>query len=336
MKNTPLKFNIIYIAGTVNYLSLFVFSLLKWSNCSFRLISNGCQPEERKLLKCLCMTNSRLEYLEIPSETGIKHGKALAYLQSIEEGDYFCFLDSDIFATHDFLSELFILAEKHFAVFSCSPIWFATEEQSLPDFHPRMPGHFNKADNGVCLGTTYFAIYENKTLTQFLQKTGLHFDKYNWQEIPDQYKAQLEEMGLKKQIYDTAKVLNLIIQTEGQQIIVHDTSALCHIGGISAVYASDNKLLSKTNILRNWIRKISHSIFSRQFQKDALKRRAETSRYFTSVLQSLFEGAELPPLMEISNPDIRKRIQSATKDMVGVYEEFGEDLRKVRSAAQTV
>ena len=258
MNSTPLKFNIIYIAGTVNYLSLFVFSLLKWSNCSFRLVSNGCHPEEKSLLERICMTSSRLEYLELPGENGMKHGKALALLQSMEEGDYFCFLDSDIFATHDFPGELFKLMEQHVAVFSCSPIWFAAEEQILPDFHPRMPGHFNKADNDVCLGTTYFAIYENKTLTEFLQRTGLHFDKYNWEDIPAQYQKRLEQMDLKKQIYDTAKVLNLVMQTEGNQIIVHDTTALCHIGGISAVYASDNKLLSTTSMLRKWVRKITH------------------------------------------------------------------------------
>ena len=139
-----LNFNIVYTVGTVRYLRLLVFSLLKWSEASFRLVANGCSPEEAHMLEELCRSSSQLEFLALPSTTLLPHSDVLSHLQSMEQSQYFCFMDSDILATGDFVSEMAPYLGQYSAVFSATPIWCTEEEQVLPDILPRMPGHFNR------------------------------------------------------------------------------------------------------------------------------------------------------------------------------------------------
>jgi GT2 family glycosyltransferase len=152
-----LTFNIIYTRGTVRYLRLLVFSLLKWSESSFRLVANACSPEEVRLLQELCYKNSRLEFLALPSERGMQHSEVLSYLQALERLDHFCFMDSDIIATGDFVNEMLPYLDNHAAVFSAPPLWCTEEEQILPDTFPVMGGRFNRTSSGLCIGSTHFA-----------------------------------------------------------------------------------------------------------------------------------------------------------------------------------
>ncbi|MCK4796966.1 MAG: hypothetical protein KAT05_06265, partial [Spirochaetes bacterium] len=92
-----LRFNIIYSPGDVLYSRLFLLSLLKWSECSFRVVNNGCTGKEKEMIINLCDNYSRLEYYELSSDNIFEHGAALSHLQTIEESDYFCFMDPDIF-----------------------------------------------------------------------------------------------------------------------------------------------------------------------------------------------------------------------------------------------
>ena len=100
-----LRFNIIYSPGDVLYSRLFLLSLLKRSECSFRVVNNGCTGKEKEMIINLCDNYSRLEYYELSSDNIFEHGAALSHLQTIEESDYFCFMDPDIFAVGNFMEE---------------------------------------------------------------------------------------------------------------------------------------------------------------------------------------------------------------------------------------
>ena len=112
------EFNIIFTPGTVKYLSLFLWSLLKWSDCSFRLVSNGCLPPERRYLKKLSRQNPRLEFWAIPTQNSKPHGLALNYLHAMTHSKHFCFMDSDIFATGDFIGPLARHQDQYAGIFS--------------------------------------------------------------------------------------------------------------------------------------------------------------------------------------------------------------------------
>jgi hypothetical protein len=343
-----LTFYIIYTSGTVKYLRLFLFSLLKWSDCSFCLVANGCSLEEKRFLRTLCHKNNRLTYLEFPSKTMIKHGDALDYLHSLEHSEYFCFMDSDILATGEFLGEFTPYLDQYTGVFSGFPVWCEDKEQILPATSQDIPGRYNKTVEGVCIGSTYFAIYNNKLLTKVIQSTGISFNSYSWPDIPAQYQSQFVKMDLKKQSYDTGKVLNLLLLAQKESLVFQKSSFLIHIGGLSECLALEHGLHWHYLQQRTVKEKILAWLFGGKFKRtlleltgikepklpgleitgDALRlhpksqNRFVSYRYFIQLLQALFENRSLPTLPEMGSPEVGERVELLTKNIVVLFEEF--------------
>jgi hypothetical protein len=342
-----LRFNIVYTTGTVRYLRLLVFSLLKWSDCSFRLVANACSPEEVRLLQELCRKSSQLEFLALPSKTIMLHSEVLSYLQTLEQSDYFCFMDSDILATGDFVSEMCPYFDHYAGVFSATPIWCSEEEQILPEGFPRMPGHFNRTSDGICIGSTYFAMYDNTALSQLIQSTGIGFRRYRWEEIPSSYQNQVSQAGLKKTHYDTGKLLNVLLVAQGKRLTYVDSPFLQHIGGVSAREALQRGLRHERNPQSNARRAFARAKrFTRRLlgmesaertgtavtdaeRAEFFRRRQKrwpTATYFSELFQALFEHQPLPFLPDIGDPQVETRIESVSAKIVALYQEFGEQL----------
>jgi hypothetical protein len=344
-----LKFNIVYTTGTVRYLRLFVVSLLRWSDCVFRLVANACSPEETRLLQELGHKSPRLEFLALPYKKTTPHDKTLSYLQSIERSGYFCFMDSDILATGDFMSEMSPYLHQYAGVFSGSPIWCTEEEQVLSATVPRVRGQFSRTADGVCLGSSYFAIYDNNVLTEFIQSTGVDFRRYWWREIPAPYQRQLARMGLQKDRYDTGKLLNILLPAQGEAIAFVDSQFLQHIGSVSirgALKASSHpmSLLKSTTwhpavVLRQWLKTLRRSkgppgpdvapTDAKRIEIQRMRKRMTTTAiYFDQLFDSLFENEPLPALPQVDDLETRKRIESVTADIVSLYGESGEQLAR--------
>jgi hypothetical protein len=342
-----LRFNIVYTTGTVRYLRLLVFSLLKWTDCSFRLVANACSPEEVRLLQELCRKSTRLEFLALPSKTIMLHSEVLTYLQPLERSGYFCFMDSDILASGDFVSEMSPHLDQHAGVFSATPIWCTEEEQILPQTFPRMPGHFNRTSSGICIGSTYFAMYDNRALSQLIESTGIGFSRYRWEEIPPPYQRQVSQAGLEKTRYDTGKLLNVLLVAQGKRLIYVDSPLLQHIGGVSAREALQRGLRHERNPRsKAWgavargkrlLRRLTGSEAARM-EKTPLteaeraeffrrrQKRWPTANYFSELFRSLFESQPLPTVPDIGDVEIERRIEAVGADIAALYEEFGEQL----------
>lgn len=330
-----LEFNIIFTPGTVKYLQLFVFSLLKWSDCSFRLVANGCSVEEKGLLENLCQKKSRLKFLALPSDTVMRHGQALSFLQTIEQSDYFCFMDSDILATGDFASELAPHLDRCAGVFSSSPMWCRPEERTLLDTYPRMSGWFNRTETGMCLGGTYLAMYDNSVLTSVRQSTSVDFEQRKWANVPVQYQDWLAEVGLTKRVYDTGKLLNLLLLAQGEQLVCVESAFLQHIGGFSTSVAKmgqpqRERVLQRLQRLK---RRIKRQVIKGHIPTGAwttsrrvMQLRSKVIRHFTRVLLALFKDRSLPRPPRLGDPEMERRIELVTKEIVSTYEEFREQL----------
>ena len=339
-----LTFNIVYTTGTAKYLLLFVFSLLKWSDASFCLVANACALDEVRLLERLCDTDSRLQFLVAPSPTIMRHGEVLDYLHSLRRADYFCFMDSDIIAFADFVAEMTPYLSEHAAVFSGSPIWCRQEEQTLSETLTSIPGHVHRTANGVCLGSSYFAIYENQVLTEFVASTGIGFGRYAWPVIPAPYQAELVRLGLKRTKYDTGKLLNILLGAQGTPLILLDSGCLYHVGGISAQTARRSGRLLRTKVkparwvprgkLRRWIARLGGLTRSQRSDVDAIDeelkglqiRRRRSAVYFHRLFSSLFESRPLPEIPRMGDPQIEKRLESVTGSLLALHEEFGGQL----------
>lgn len=339
-----LQFNIIYTPGTVQYLSLFVWSLLENLDCSFRLVSNGCLPPEQRYLQRLCQQHPRLEFWTIPTKSCLPHGLALNYLQALNQSNWFCFLDSDVLATGNFLQEIPPELDQYAGIFSGAPIWITKTDEMLPQTFQIMSGLHNRTDTGLCLGSSFFAIYNNRVLTELTQSTGIGFEEYKWQQIPAIYQKQLTQMGLAKQAYDTGKLLNLLLLARGDRLIYRDLPSLCHIGGISFLpfyqtgdRSRTNRILnslphllkSRLNILVEKIRSSRayphfRHLSPAEFQAIVAQRQRQrnpTRSYFFKLLQALYRGNSLPPVPTIGVAEIDRKIVLASDAIQKLYRE---------------
>ena len=340
-----LTFNIVYTPGTVAYLSFFVHSLLKWSNCRFRLVSNGCLLPERRLLQQLCRQQDRLEYFTVPTNGMADHGTVLNYLQTMTTEDYFCFMDSDLFATGNFVGEFLPYLDDNVAVFSGTPVWMTFAQGILPAAFQTVSGVHHQTDDGICLGSTYFAIYDNRVLTDCMQSTGIGFQSYQWAEVPREFQQTFTASGLQKQNYDTAKVLNLVLQQQGRALRYTESARLCHIGGFSFLRkpepASESlKSRAMSQLLRSPIHNAISTLQKKWRSKMAwrdidgmseserqalivqrLNQRDPTRRYFRDLLTALIARQPLPDRPTIGNTQLDAGIATATENIRTLYED---------------
>ncbi len=339
-------FNIIYTPGTVRYLGFFVSSLLKWSEASFRLVSNGCRAEEQRYLKSLCAADARLEYWAIPTKHMLPHGSALNYLQMLTKSRHFCFMDSDIFATGTYLVRLTSQMAEYAAVFSGAPLWMLGDDGILPASFVGVWGEYFSSASGRCLGSTYTAMFDNAGLTALMQDTGIGFEGREWHEVPGDTQRKLAELGFAHRHFDTGKVLTLLLQGR-RRVIYLDEPALCHIGGTSFQASYQESQPAPAARMRSSLRRgLSHvgagafvdrwslerSVNAQKKTLPAVEARAITLRrlrqrnpariYLFRVLQSLVDGRPRPDRPDTGLTELDARLEKAAGALSSLYLEF--------------
>ncbi len=283
-----LLFHIIYTRDTVPLLLFFAESLLRWSNCRLHLVANGCAETELTLLRKFAAREPYVSWEALPTEGIMMHGDALNYLQERCAADHFCFLDSDIYANGPFLETFTPQLNHCAALFSGASVDEPPAGCLFEATEKVMSGRFSHTKEGLCLGSTYFAIYDNRRLNALRQSTGLNFKKYRWSEIPDIYQAQLEAAGLRCEIYEPGKLLNLLLQWGGERISYQPGPHLRHLGGLSR-YASLSGLSLGLRLkirVKLMLQGEFRSLMSWSF--------TQTVPYFGAVLNALQEGRPLP------------------------------------------
>ena len=267
-----LTFNIVYTPGTFPYLRLFLLSLLKWSDCSFRLVTNGCSRRERKMVESACRESIRLECFHFPKLRTAAKGKVLSALQKMERDRFFCCLDSDIFAVGPFLDEIEGDLVRFAAIFSAPHFLMPENRKTMPPGYPGAYGIHMNDPGGRCIGTTCFAVYDNQVLSQSIRRLGIDFSSSSWAQVPAEFKPLFTQRGLKVENYDSGKILNACMSYSGKSLIYRNLPALKHIGGFSFARAGRRKRAPRS------------------------KPRDLRADYFYEMMRSLFAGEALPPI----------------------------------------
>jgi hypothetical protein len=304
-REEDLTFNIIFIPGAFSTLGFLTLGLLNRLNCSFRLVSNGCGPEETRRLESFCRDNERLDFLALPFTRMVDHGSALNYLQKIETSGYFCFMDADIVAGGNFLTELLPVLAGRAAVFSGRPVWQAREEDILPAGQNRLMGRYCRTGAGFLLGCSYFAIYRNLELNRFIETFGFCFDRFSWPDLPPRARLLLVKMGLPANYYDTGKVLNILLQERGLKQAYHEAEGLYHIGGLSCgVIAAANPPGPGAGL------------------PEATRFKRELSAHLLDWFRALFSGGALPPTPAADDAGVFEKVERLKTQIRLDYHEF--------------
>lgn len=308
-------FYIIYTPGTVKPLQLLLHSLLKWSDCTFCLVANGCARDEQRGLQQLCAEHPRLTYQALPSRKLMLHGDALNLLQAQTEADYFCFMDSDIYATGEFMTAFASLADRYSGLFSGMPLRYPQTGLTLPPAKAFMAGPYTHTETQLCLGTTFFAIYNNQVITEVRRATGIGFGKYRWAEIPTFYQTQLQALGLQYQLYDTAKLLNLVLHIHGYPLHYQPCPALRHIEAVSRFIVIQQQ---------GWWRQLRAlgGRWRRQLRGQKVELTYdEMLPYLSKLLLALAQHKPLPSLPLLAN-DTNHWVMHAQQELLALHAEF--------------
>ncbi len=349
--NSQLTFHIIYVPGTVRHLRLFLLSLVEHSvSCRFRLVSNGCSPTEVQMLQRLCRQDDRLELIEVARDRPLPHGRVLTLLQQGESSGTFAFMDSDIFATSEFLSPFLERADDLDAVFSCPPIWSTPEYEVMRPEFGCLAGAYQHLDDGTCVGSSYFAIYDSERLQHCIDETGVTFDLYPWSQIPAVVQRELVDQGRQKALYDTGKLLNILLESRGCGVAHLSLPNLVHVGGISGETLSNRSDWVRTlrarlsTSLAGRVRRVigdksdwRQQLTSEERAWDRVKqlRRSTTCRHFSTLVQALLAGRSAEVSFDHEDSELAERVDRAQRQIANIYRKWAhrlEDSRIARAA----
>ncbi|MBT8233673.1 MAG: glycosyltransferase family 2 protein [Saprospiraceae bacterium] len=282
-------FNIIFTPHTVRCLLPFAESIQRHNDVDIRLVSNNCSEKEDLQLKSKATNSECYHYYKVNTNKILQHHEVLNELYNIEEGHYFCFMDSDIFCNDCFLPFYLEKLEYSSAVFACKPI---LESPLSPEINKLQGRHFHDRNNRL-IGGSYFAIYKRTAIEQAKQSLGFLFDRKDWNELNKNLQSKLEAKNMVYERYDTGKLLNFTILENGGQLDYHEHPNLFHIGGVSW-----NDSLIEQNAKK--------PSFPNNLLGDVLRRRQKVAKYFSDFIAHCLDNTEIPDVPQLSQSENEK------------------------------
>jgi len=343
-----MTFNIIYTPNSVAATSFFIGSLLEYSDFNFRLVSNGCTIKERNQLTQLSESNCRLSYHCYPTNKCAVHGHVLNYLQAMTDEDYFCFMDSDIFAFSK-ISLADFMYKNAAAYFSAMPIWVKDSECNMSSNFHIMSGNFNMLDNNQCIGGSYFAVYNNTQLTEIMQHYSVGFEQCRLSQLSIEAQQILKSINFRQSIFDTGKAINVLMNSHGLKLTNIDLSNLIHLGGLSFETSLRKNKTWKENVKNNLQMYLPNSVLPKsiktedwsrfiKYYKDTpqeeyeinynqkIVRRNLIRQYFLQVFNALKNNINIPDLPKIEDEEIQEKLVRAQKTYVMTYKDHFSNL----------
>ena len=301
-----LKFYVIYTPESFAILSTAIKSLLINTPYYFVLVGNGVYDNELSQIKTLVRQNSRLDYLDLPGSVTVPHGTALMHLLKHHDDDYFCFCDSDIFATKNVVQELEGAMSDSDVFSSCKPLEWAVKEDKRG-----YRGHCVTSPSGLNLAMTYFSIYKTEPLKTILNQHQISLERYmRPEQVPKQVAKLISTQDQHNWKFNTAKLANLMQAMSGMRLRYQEVDGLLHLGGISR-YSLHNIEGTRSEIKKD--------------NKIGLDR-LSSRHYFYQLLERLSKDPfefELPRLNLYQN-DFQEVINNSSQSLICLYQEMSK------------
>ena len=305
-------FNVVLTASVFPYLRYFVASQLRHSDARFRFVANGCPPSQVGLMEQFAAAHAdRVIEVFVSSASMEAHGTALdAVLHARDDGEFFCFADPDILAEGPYVRPFSDALDDGFAgVTSGKGVW--TDDVVVPAGHPGVPGECFYSQDGYLFGSPHFAMYRSDPLRETIARWGAGFGSAGGDLGPDA-KDALVAAGHDYWIYDTGKIVNIMLQEDGNRLCHFEHPALLHIGGVSHYlcpppgHGEPKAADEAPDVKWPWP-----------------TARLEVSRYTASLLRALSDGEPLPAAPTGLDEDLAgrlDRVRRAVRDLVRTYE----------------
>jgi len=306
-------FNIVWTGGTFRYLRYFVCSLLANSDARFRFVLNGCTPESTAMMRRFADHHAGrvVDVLEASSKMEA-HGVALdAVYGAVDDGEFFCFVDPDILATGPFVAAFAErLQSSCDAVSSGRGVWAETDV--VPVGHRGVNGEYFFSQSGYVFGGPHFAMYRRATLQATRERWGVRFASAG-RDLSEAAMGQVTAAGHDYLIYDTGKLVNILLQESGGRLCHFEHPALMHIGGMSHYLSPPSYVVHEPGgePEPDWSR--WHGMATRY----------EVARFTAAVLRSLTDGESPPAIPDGVEGDLVPRLERVRSELVELVGRYG-------------
>lgn len=308
-----LVFNIVWTGSVFPYLRYFVASQIHHSRARFRFVANGCPDDQIALMQQFAEQHPDrvVEVLDVSSKM-IAHGVALDAVRSQrDDGEHFSLIDPDIKANGPFVADLARhLVDGCVAVTSGKEVW--SDGNVLPEGHPGVPGEVFFDREGFVFGSPHLAIYRRDALDETADRWQVGLGSAGPELVPEAT-ARLAEMGHHYKVYDTAKLVNVLLQADDQTLVHEDLPQLVHIGGLSHYLAPTGYITQDDGeVVPNWSR----------WGKDPT--RYDVARFTAAVLRSLVDGDPMPEVPTEPEGTMMDKLRLVRAELIDLIGRYGE------------
>ena len=305
-------FNVVWTGTVFSDLRHFTDSLIDHSGARFRYVANGCPPDQVELMADAAGASGGriVEALVVSTDDMLRHGDALDLVRTWrDDGDFFCLMDPDILATGPFLARFHERLAHNDVVTSGTEVWSA--DNLVPQGHLGVAGeHFFDRD-GYVFGSPHMAIYRAGPLAETTARWGVGFGS-GGAGLSDKTRSQLATAEREFLMYDTGKIVNILLQEDGFRLEHFDHPALVHIGGM-AHYLSPPAYIEGHGgePEPDWS------------EWKGMEARYAVARYTAGMLRALSAGRPAPPAPEGLDPDMEARLTLVRREISTLINRYG-------------
>ncbi len=321
VRESDLILNVVFTPGTFELLQLFTRSVIERSSLGIRLVANGCEGDETKLMTAFVRRHrSRVvEVYDLGTAKMVPHGRALEVLYvERRDGSHFGFMDSDIMASGAFAHALVAKLRGAAAVTSGAPTWSAETVQRRDSLGVAGTDIFDS--DGFVYGSSYFALYDRDAVDDTRARWGIGFGAYRGKQLPPAVRERLTALGRRYALYDTAKVLNILLQGDGYRLCHLDHENLIHIGGMSFY-------LSQLAVRQPHLRPAGP--IGKRIRMATVKARFDHAKFAALTLQALVEDGSLPALPSGLSAFEEQRLHEVQDVIVRLVATYSDEARRL-------
>lgn len=323
-------FNLVWTGTVFDQLQLFTTSLLATSGVRVRFVANQCPPDQVAAMERYAERSGGrvVEVVDVSPRVMVRHGDALDVIRRTrDDGAYFCFVDPDICMRGPFLPPFAAALDDVAVVTSGKELW--SDDNVRPADKIGVSGEYFFDQDGFVFGSPHFAMYRKAELEATVDRWGVGFATAG-NDLPAPARARLVEFGRDFWIYDTAKVVNILLQADGHGLRHLEHPDLVHIGGVSHFLAppltppDDDGTGPKVwgNDVYDW------------GKWEGQARRYLVAGHTAACLRSLFAGDPVPPPPPDAPATMADRLRLVEEAMTDLVDRYGvpstrtEELRR--------
>lgn len=318
-------FNIVWTGTVFSNLCLFTDSLLATTEARFRFVANQCPHDQLEAMSAYAERHDGrvVEVLDVSPRVMVRHGDALdTVLRTRDDGEFFCFIDPDICARAPFLDRFVEILDTAAAVTSGRELW--STHNVRPVDHPGVNGEYFFDHDGYTFGSPHLALYHRQPLQETIDRWGVGFSSAG-NDISEAARERLVDVGRDYWIFDTAKIVNVLLQADGHQLQHVEHPDLVHIGGVSHYLAPP---LTPDDADEAEPRPWGTDVWD-WGNWEGQGARFGVAAYTAEVLRALLAGSNAPAVPADAGPALVDRLVAARDAMVELVQRHGTPSEKM-------